>query len=87
MKKITHITELPIDSTRLCCNFVNTVHAWKGEDEHDYLEDYNAFLDWCINLSVFEKTYLEKLRQLANKEPDQTKKGFKKIIRVRLPNQ
>jgi predicted RNA-binding Zn ribbon-like protein len=84
MKKIRTIEDLPIDSTKLCCNFVNTVYAWKGDDQYDFLVNYDAFIDWCIKLSVYEKRFLNELRQLSQKIPLQAGRAMKKISRHRL---
>lgn len=77
---------MPIDSTKLCCNFVNTVYTWKGDDNYDFLEDYNAFIDWCLKLAVFDDISLEKLRALAKKMPEEATgamhriKGMRKLL-------
>jgi predicted RNA-binding Zn ribbon-like protein len=84
MKKIRTIEELPIDSTKLCCNFVNTVYSWTGDDHYDFLNDYNSFIDWCVKLEVFEPELLSSLRAYSKKEPDRAGRALKKIIQLRL---
>ncbi len=83
MKKIRTIEELPIDSTELCCNFVNTVYSWKGEDHFDFLTDYKIFIDWCVKLSVLEKSFLIKLRKHAISKPVLARRAMRKIIKLR----
>ena len=77
------IETLPIDSTKLCCNFVNTVYAWKGDNSYDFLVDYLAFNKWCIRLAVFEPATLDKLRLLADKMPAKAAKAMNEIRKVR----
>jgi predicted RNA-binding Zn ribbon-like protein len=69
MKKTKTIDELPIDSTILCCNFVNTVYSWKTHNPYDFLEDYQHFIDWCHKLLVAESDYLNHLQTLAKRNP------------------
>lgn len=83
MKKIRTIEELPIDSTRLCCNFVNTVYSWKGDDRYDFFVSYDKFINWCIKLSVYEKSYLDKLRKKAKQEPAKAHSALRKITGLR----
>ena len=83
MKKIRTIEELPIDSSRLCCNFVNTVFTWKGDDQYDFFVGYDAFMDWCAKLSVYEKSHLDKLQKKAKQEPDRAHRTLRKIVSLR----
>lgn len=69
MKKIKSIEEIPIDSSKLCCNFVNTVYAWKGDNQDDFLTDYSTFIQWCIRLAIDDQEELSKLRRRAKKRP------------------
>ena len=84
MKKEVTIDNLPIDSTKLCCNFVNTRFAWKGEDQHDLILNYDVFIDWCVKLSVHDTSYLNRLRLLAKEDPDRATRAMKKLVRLRL---
>ena len=72
-----------IDSTKLCCNFVNTVYSWKGEDNYDFLEDYNNFIDWCTKLSISDGEYLERLRTHAKRNPEETRSLMEELREVR----
>jgi predicted RNA-binding Zn ribbon-like protein len=73
MKKTRTIEDLPIDSSKLCCNFVNTVYSWKSDDNYDFLEDYEHFIDWCQKLSVADAEWLNRLRALAKRTPEETR--------------
>jgi predicted RNA-binding Zn ribbon-like protein len=84
MKKTMTIAALPIDSTRLCCNFVNTLYSWKKEASYDFLADYETFIDWCHKLDVFEEAHLHQLRQKAKKEPNEAMITMDRIREIRL---
>jgi predicted RNA-binding Zn ribbon-like protein len=83
MTKSRSIEALPIDSTKLCCNFVNTVYTWKGDDNYDFLEDYNTFIDWCMKLAVFDNITLEKLRELSKKVPEEAARTIGRMRGIR----
>jgi len=79
MKKERTIEELPIDSTKLCCNFVNTIYSWKTDDNFDFLEDYHHFISWCEKLSVADAEYLNRLRSLAKRTPEEARRAMEEI--------
>jgi hypothetical protein len=54
MEKIRTIDSLPIESSVLCCNFVNTVYAWRGVNLNEYLKGYGDVIDWCRKLGVYD---------------------------------
>jgi predicted RNA-binding Zn ribbon-like protein len=76
--------ELPIDSTRLCCNFVNTIYSWKQEDDYDFLQDYNIFIDWCVKLNVADDKFLDSLRRHAKRNTREANKVMNVIRNRRL---
>jgi predicted RNA-binding Zn ribbon-like protein len=84
MKKTKSIESLPIDSTRLCCNFVNTLYSWKKEDTYDFFTDYNTFIEWCAKLAICNEDQLIQFRQKAKKEPNAAMITMKKIREIRL---
>jgi predicted RNA-binding Zn ribbon-like protein len=84
MNKIRSISELPVDSTRLCCNFVNTVFSWAGDDRYDFFQDYEAFIEWCEKLDFLDKRFLRLLLDHANKNPDEANRAMYKIRKSRL---
>src|SRR5690606_28453095 len=61
MAKVKNIDTLNLDSSILCCNFVNTVSSWKEQGSHDYLDSYAAFLKWCRKTGAGSPGLLEKL--------------------------
>jgi predicted RNA-binding Zn ribbon-like protein len=84
MKKTRSIAALPIDSTRLCCNFVNTLYSWKLEDSYDFFADYDTFLDWCHKLAVCKEAYLRQLRQDAKRAPKEAIATMDRLREIRL---
>jgi predicted RNA-binding Zn ribbon-like protein len=82
--KTKNIESLPVDSTRLCCNFVNTLYSWKQKDSYDFLIDYNTFIEWCHKLAVCDDDQLIQFRQMALKEPDEAISTMNKIREIRL---
>ena len=83
MKKERTIEGLPIDSTKLCCNFVNTIYSWKTNDNFDFLEDYHHFISWCEKLSVADAEYLNRLQSYAKRTPDEARKVMEEIRGIR----
>lgn len=83
MAKLRNIGTLTIDSTVLCCNFVNTVSSWKGEKKHDYLESYNDFVAWCAKLEVSDLRTLDMLRQLAAVQPEEAMVALVRVKEIR----
>jgi predicted RNA-binding Zn ribbon-like protein len=83
MKKNRTIEDLPIDSTKLCCNFVNTVYSWKDEDNYDFLGDYNTFIDWCAKLSISDGEYLSRLRLYAKRNPEAARDTMDEFREIR----
>lgn len=84
MKRIRSIEDLPIDSTKLCCNFINTVYSWNGEGNYDFLSDYDTFIDWCFKLSVSGKEHLTNLRHQAENKPSEAVIAITRIREIRL---
>ena len=67
----------------LCCDFVNTVYAWRGENLHEYLGDYIDFIAWCKKLSIYNNSYLNSLQKIATTEPAKCTTAMKTIKEVR----
>lgn len=61
MAKVKNIDDLILDSSILCCNFVNTVSSWKEEGTQDYLDSYGTFLKWCRKVGAGSPALLQKL--------------------------
>lgn len=83
MAKLRNIENLTIDSSVLCCNFVNTVSSWKGEKKYDYLNCYEDFVAWCVKLKVSDFGTLDLLQQLAATQPEETLAAFDRIKEIR----
>jgi predicted RNA-binding Zn ribbon-like protein len=84
MTKKRNIATLPIDSTRLCCNFVNTLYSWRKEVSYDFLADYDTFIDWCHKLTVCKEEHLGQLRQQAKRESNEAIVTMDRIREIRL---
>ena len=83
MGKFRSIETLSIDSTVLCCNFVNTVSAWKTAKNYDYFEVYDDFIAWCFKLEISPRERLESLKELANEQPEQALIALHRIKEIR----
>lgn len=83
MAKIRSIDSLNIDSSILCCNFVNTVSSWKNENYYDYLGSYKDFIAWCIKLKVAVPARLQVLVLLANDQPEEAQGALIRIKEIR----
>jgi predicted RNA-binding Zn ribbon-like protein len=83
MAKIRSIETLSIDSTVLCCNFVNTVSSWTTKSHNDYLQTYDDFIAWCLKLEVSSSDRLQMLRQLAIDQPHEAMAALKRIKEIR----
>lgn len=83
MPKIRSIDTLNIDSTALCCNFVNTQSSWMSADRYDYLQTYIDFLDWCLKVEISSKEQLQALRALSLQQPDDAKAALNRIKEIR----
>jgi predicted RNA-binding Zn ribbon-like protein len=78
------IEALPIDSTRLCCNFVNTVYSWRGEDNEDFFKNYDDFIAWCSKLGVAKENQLRALKAKAKREKKKASLALHRIRDLRL---
>lgn len=83
MGKFRSIETLSIDSTVLCCNFVNTVSTWKTAKNYDYFAVYDNFIAWCYKLEISPRERLESLKELANEQPEQALIALHRIKEIR----
>jgi len=83
MAKIKNIDTLTVDSSVLCCNFVNTVSSWKVAGSYDYLDSYDSFLQWCQKLRVCSPDFLDGLRASAQGRDLETAQALERIKEVR----
>lgn len=83
MSKERNIDNLPLDGGVLCFDFINTVHAWRGENEHEYLDSYTALVQWCGKVEILPAQRRKILQQYAAKHAEQAAKALEKMKRVR----
>ena len=84
MQKERSIGTLTPVGGNLCCNFINTVYAWRGNNLHEYFETYDDFIAWCIKLQVGSSTQLNTLQNQAKQKPKASENALKKIKEIRL---
>lgn len=78
------IDTLPLDGGALPFHLINTVHAWKGENEHEYLKSYDDFLAWSVKVKLLKKAELQQLKSMAANHPIAAKTALQQIIETRL---
>lgn len=83
MDKIRNIDTLTIDSSVLCCNFVNTVSAWRGINLNEYFKNYGDVIAWCRKLGVYDGPYIDLLQEEAVLYPVKAEKALSKIKEIR----
>ena len=69
MDKERNIGTLELHGGNLCCNFINTVYAWKGENLHEYLGGYDDFIAWCRKVNAGDTLILTALQKKAAEHP------------------
>lgn len=83
MQKERTIDTLTVESSALCCNFVNTVYAWRGVNLNEYLKTYDDFVAWCRKLIVCDAAYLDELSAQAKLHPQKAEAALNEIKEVR----
>lgn len=83
MGKFRSIGTLSIDSTVLCCNFINTVSSWKTTKNYDYFVTYDDFIEWCFKLEVSNPERLKILRESAQEQPAEALIALHRIKEIR----
>ncbi len=83
MGKTRSIKSLNIDSTVLCCNFVNTQSSWMSVDRYDYFQTYEDFIDWCLKVNILSQERLLALRELSVQEPEDAKASLNRVKEIR----
>jgi Conserved protein containing a Zn-ribbon-like motif, possibly RNA-binding len=83
MAKVRTIETLTIDSTVLCCNFVNTVHSWKKERPDDYFKRYADFVAWCRKLKLSHPERLDGLGLWSVDRPEEAAQALREIKEIR----
>src|SRR4051794_26578677 len=83
MLKERSIKTLPLDGGVQPFHLVNTVHAWRGENLHEYLNNYADVLAWCEKVGLLKKEEIRQLKAAADAQPAAAEKAFQKIIQTR----
>lgn len=83
MGKIRSINSLNIDSTVLCCNFVNTQSSWTSADRYDYFQTYENFIEWCLKVNILSQERVQALRALSIQQPEDAKASLTRIKEIR----
>src|SRR6478752_4083665 len=83
MLKERSIKTLPLDGGVQPFHLVNTVQAWRGENRHEYLNNYADVLAWCEKVGLLKKEELRQLKVDAAAQPAATEKAFQRIIQTR----
>ena len=83
MLKERSIKTLPLDGGVQPFHLVNTVHAWRGENLHEYLNNYADVLAWCDKVRLLKKEEIRQLKAAADAQPAAAEKAFQKIIQSR----
>lgn len=78
------IDTLPLDGGALPFHLINTVHAWKGQNDHEYLNSYEDFLAWSAKVEVLKKAEVQELKRTAALHPAAAKKALQQVIESRL---
>ena len=83
MERIRNIGTLDTVGGNLCCDFINTVYAWRGENLHEYFGSYNDFIAWCRKLRVSDNNYLDILEKVSGQDISKTGVALKRIKEIR----
>lgn len=83
MDKIRNIDTLLLQTNVLCCNFVNTVYAWRGINLNEYFKSYGDVIAWCTKLGLYDENYLILLEEEAMLHPEKAAAALLKIKEVR----
>ncbi len=83
MEKERNIGTLTLHGGNLCCNFINTVYAWRGVNLHEYLGDYNDFIAWCRKVNAGDSFTLNALQKKAAAHPKAAAMALNNIKNIR----
>lgn len=76
---IRNIDTLPLDGGILCFHFINTVHAWRGINLHEYLNTYQDVIHWCKKVNLFDSYRRANLLKEAALHPVKTKLALQQL--------
>jgi predicted RNA-binding Zn ribbon-like protein len=83
MSKERNIVNLPLDGGLLCLNFVNTVQTRKKPVYHEYLPNYDAFLQWCLKVKIATPQEVETYEKIVRETPASAITAYHHIANAR----
>lgn len=83
MEKVRTISTLPLDGGTLAFHFINTVYAWRKENLHEYLTNYQDVLSWSDKVKALPPSVLNNLHIESIQNPAAAKKAYKFLIESR----
>lgn len=83
MQKERSLKTLTLDGGAQPFHFINTVYAWRGQNLHEYLNDYTDVLTWCGKVALLKKETIQQLKTIAEAHPVAAKKASQKMLDVR----
>jgi predicted RNA-binding Zn ribbon-like protein len=83
VEKERNIGTLTLHGGNLCCNFINTVYAWRGENLHEYLGSYDDFIAWCRKVNAGNASTLNALQKKAAEHPEAAALALNNIKKLR----
>ncbi|WP_221390345.1 CGNR zinc finger domain-containing protein [Dyadobacter sp. NIV53] len=83
MSILRTLETMTLDGGALPFHFINTVRDRKVEHVHNYLTSYQDIITWCRRLKLMEEPELEKLRNYALNNNEESEKAYNKAIGLR----
>lgn len=83
MNKERNIANLPLDGGLLCLDFVNTVQTRKKDVFHEYLPNYDFFLQWCVKVDTISPKELNAFQEVVKHSPASAITAYHHIIIAR----
>lgn len=83
MAKIRTIETLQFDGGTLCFDFINTVYAWRGENLHEYFNNYNDFIRWSERQHLLPNVTLKRMEQQVSEDKKAAIRTMNKIWKAR----
>ncbi len=66
----------------ICLDFVNSLIDY-DDQQHDYLESYETFLEWCLYANVLSKDQVKILRERTLSQTRLANRAFNQILEFR----
>ncbi|HZC99091.1 MAG TPA: ABATE domain-containing protein [Actinomycetes bacterium] len=77
------MARLPLLGGMLCLDFVNTIDPRHRPPELEYLEDYDALLDWAVHAGALTAPAARHLAALASQHPTAARRVYARAISLR----